>query len=163
MSIGYNPTLRSQAAQVAGYLRTHLRSGIKPGDCVAVLRKAKSGEQGWDNSWTYLMDAYVGKILKVREDDGCRGFVLEPPKELGDCTAGLGFPSFVLVKVIPPEEQETFSDTQILTVLRRSVERREGAIRHAERMGRRLDRTHQREEFVFDTRVLRYLLDQLSQ
>lgn len=38
---------------------------LKPGDWVKVLRKAESGEAGWDGEWSDLRDTLVGKIVKV--------------------------------------------------------------------------------------------------
>lgn len=41
--------------------------GIEVGDTVRILRTAKSGELGWDNSWSHTMDAFVGREGVVAE------------------------------------------------------------------------------------------------
>ena len=41
-------------------------TGLKVGDTVKVLRKAKSGELGWSNTWDEGMDEYVGEELEVK-------------------------------------------------------------------------------------------------
>ena len=64
--------------------------GIKVGDTVKVLRKAKSHEMGWSASWVAPdMDAMVGKEFVV---DGIF-------HEGGICRDKWAFPFFVLEKV----------------------------------------------------------------
>ena len=40
-------------------------TGLKEGDTVKVLRRAKSGELGWENVWNDGMDSCVGKEFEV--------------------------------------------------------------------------------------------------
>lgn len=70
---------------------------LKVGDKVRVLRKAKSFELGWTNSWVPdRMDAFVGKVGTVKYVDG--------QKDSADVTIDFGsdenwgFPAFVLEK-----------------------------------------------------------------
>lgn len=67
-------------------------SGIKVGDVVTVLRKAKKYECGWNTGWVDSMNWLVGKTAKVRGFDGDRGVVLED---------GFCYPWFVLEVVVP--------------------------------------------------------------
>jgi len=73
------------------YLKKQKASGIKVGDRVRVLRKAKEGERGWGNSWVEDMDGKVGKT----------GIVHYVDEEFGIGLSGstCGFPYFVLEKV----------------------------------------------------------------
>jgi hypothetical protein len=69
------------------YIKASIESGIKVGDTVKVLRKAKDFEQGWGNAWTVSMSENIGSESKVvRSDNGC-GFTL--------CD-GMDYPYFVL-------------------------------------------------------------------
>ncbi len=49
------------------------KNDLKIGDKVKVLRKAKSYEGGWNNSWCLYMDSTVGKEFVVNgfNDDDC--------------------------------------------------------------------------------------------
>tara|TARA_R110002167_G_scaffold98020_1_gene258213 strand:- start:279 stop:668 length:390 start_codon:yes stop_codon:yes gene_type:complete len=40
-------------------------TGLKEGDTVKILRKAKSGELGWENTWNVRMNDYVGGEYEV--------------------------------------------------------------------------------------------------
>ena len=75
------------------YLQLQESSGIKVGDFVKVLRKAKTNEMGWDNGWDEDMDQYVGQVFRVQYV-GPYGIGLE--KTLYE------FPFFVLERVDPP-------------------------------------------------------------
>lgn len=55
---------------------------------VRVVRKAESGELGWDNSWVHEMDASIGNTYTVMRDFGRRGISLS--------ASGYSFPPFVL-------------------------------------------------------------------
>lgn len=78
------------------YLALSKASGIKVGDTVKVLRKAKDDEMGWSNSWTIDMDGSIGKTFTVKRDDDYAGFRLD------NSGWGQSFPFFVLEKVVPP-------------------------------------------------------------
>ena len=56
------------------YLEGVKKSNIVVGDTVTIMRTAKSHENGWYNGWNPDMDKYVGKTLKVINDDEGRGF-----------------------------------------------------------------------------------------
>lgn len=47
------------------YKIMHENCGIKVGDTVKVLRKAKHGEFGWENTWPSEMDKLIGNEYKV--------------------------------------------------------------------------------------------------
>lgn len=55
---------------------------------VRVVRKAKSFELGWDNSWVNEMDASIGNTYTVMRALGRRGINLS--------ASGYSFPPFVL-------------------------------------------------------------------
>jgi len=79
------------------YLKWHKESGIKVGDKVRVLRQARPKELGW-----YMQDVSpchsINGILKVREDQRERGFVLDD---------GEFYPYFVL-EVVESKEERTY-------------------------------------------------------
>ena len=84
----------------SAYVKLSNASGIKVGDTVKVLRKAKDDEMGWDNSWDSDMDGYVGRTFQVQRLDDGRGF------RLSDGSTGSGcysFPFFVLEKMPKPK------------------------------------------------------------
>lgn len=68
------------------YVKWQIGSGIKAGDTVKVLRKARSYEMGWGNGWSCFMDNSVGKERVVME-------VLPDRIQLDD---GFSYPYFVL-------------------------------------------------------------------
>ena len=71
------------------YQAMQVECGIEVGDTVKVLRKAKTREMGWKNSWTEEMDGLVGEeaeVVAIRE----YGIWLKN---------SLWFPFFVLEKV----------------------------------------------------------------
>ena len=71
---------------------------FKKGDQVRILRKAKTHERGWGNSWVDQMDAAVGKIGTVFSTafEGQHDVEVEVPG-LEDVW---GFPDFVLRKIV---------------------------------------------------------------
>lgn len=80
------------------YIEASKKSGIKVGDTVKVLRKARDGEQGWGNIWNECrMDSNVGKKFEVVEADTGYGF------ELSD-VYGHFYPHFVLELVKDKKE-----------------------------------------------------------
>jgi len=64
--------------------------GIKEGDIVRVLREAKSREMGWAADWYPTKSRWIGKSLKVLENEKAVGFRLDT-KEIN-----YYFPWFVL-------------------------------------------------------------------
>ena len=72
------------------YVRDQMKCGIKVGDRVRVLRKAKDYEKGWGDSWIPEMDKSVSKTLKVEREDDRYGFQL---------SNGCYYPFFVLEKI----------------------------------------------------------------
>lgn len=88
------------------YIERQNECGIKVGDNVKVIRKAESGEDGWENTWIFAMDGAVGNEYKVIGNDGTCGLTL-------DLDVGLNFPYFVLSKVVEktePSPQPTDDD-----------------------------------------------------
>jgi hypothetical protein len=89
----------------SAYIALSKASGIKVGDTVKVLRKAKSNEMGWANWWdsgnggagvAASMDNCVGKTFTVSDiGHGTDGIVLEG--------TGYCFPFFVLEKMPKPK------------------------------------------------------------
>lgn len=61
----------STTHSAASYLRGHRASGLKVGDTVRVMRKARTYEQGWGLGWISEMDGLVGttQVITVDEDD----------------------------------------------------------------------------------------------
>lgn len=82
------------------YLALSNASGIKVGDTVKVLRKAKTNELGWNNSWNSNMNGYVGRTFQVQRLDDGRGFRLSDGSTGTDCYS---FPFFVLEKMPKPK------------------------------------------------------------
>ena len=74
--------------------------GLKVGDKVKILRKAKDDENGWDNYWFEEMDTWVGKTGEIIEDGGGEGLKVFLEEE----NDWWFFPYFVLEKV---EDNET--------------------------------------------------------
>jgi len=73
------------------YRTMQAASGIKVGDRVKVLRRAKSFEMGWSEVWNSDMDATIGKEYTVTEVQ---------PRTIG-LSCGWFFPFFVLEKLSP--------------------------------------------------------------
>jgi len=78
------------------YLKLHRACGIKVGDKVKILRKAKTQEMGWDNAWVEPQNKTVGKILEVTGDSDDKGFYLG--------SSIYAYPFYVLEKI--PHEPE---------------------------------------------------------
>jgi len=71
---------------------------FKKGDQVRILRKAKTRERGWENSWVDPMDAAVGKIGTVVST--AFGGQHDVEVEVQGLPEPWGFPDFVLQKVV---------------------------------------------------------------
>lgn len=83
----FNPTkIKDQDHYVA---LQHM-AGFNPGDKVRVVRAAGEGEGCWDNTWTDIMHAMVGKTYTIRYISGAYGVHLN---------TGYSFPFFVLEKI----------------------------------------------------------------
>jgi hypothetical protein len=82
------------------YKEQQAECGLKVGDFVKILRKAKDGENGWDSCWPEDADTWVGKTGEIIED-GERGGLKVFLEEENDWWY---FPYFVLEKV---EDNET--------------------------------------------------------
>ncbi len=81
------------------YLEKHEACGIKEGDRVRVLKKAKDFEKGWCNTWPSPMDCYIDKICIVIEDNYKNGFGLMFEDDSLRDGACFSFPYFVLEKL----------------------------------------------------------------
>ena len=55
------------------YEKRQRECGLKVGDFVKILRKAKDDENGWDNYWPEEADTWVGKTGEIIEDGGGAG------------------------------------------------------------------------------------------
>lgn len=75
------------------YLQAQMASGLKVGDRVHIVRKARSHERSWRNSWVTDMSDSVGKICKITGDEGDCGLELDNE---------FCYPYFVLEKVEIP-------------------------------------------------------------
>lgn len=64
---------------------------IEPGTKVKILRKAKSGEKGWDNIWVDEMDVYVGEVHECNSRDRPHGVSIRTSDHII-----FSVPSFVL-------------------------------------------------------------------
>ena len=73
------------------YTEDQSACGIKVGDRVKVLRKAKDYERGWNNTWGFLMDRSIGKEFIVQDVPNAAGV------RLG---GSYSYPWFVLEKVL---------------------------------------------------------------
>jgi hypothetical protein len=88
-------------AEYLKYLKGHKASGLKVGDKVRVLRKAKDHEGGWDGGWVDENNESIGKVFTITQDEGLLGFELNDapdpfPEKLFE---GYNYPFFVLEKV----------------------------------------------------------------
>jgi len=72
-------------------------AGFKVGDRVKVVMIAHNHENGWDNTWTSMMDKYVG-------EEGDITFICSGSKGI-HLDSGYNFPFFVLERVESPEEK----------------------------------------------------------
>lgn len=84
--------MNKNALEVA-YEMLQENCGIKRGDEVRVLRKAKSSENGWRAIWTWAMDYAVGNTYTVKDVQGSTGVQLTTSEGI------FWFPFFVLEKV----------------------------------------------------------------
>jgi len=75
---------------------------LRKGQKVLVLREARDHEKGWDNSWEPEMDASVGKVFSVREDNRMKGVRIVDEEYL------LSYPHFVLAN--PKTKKQLFPD-----------------------------------------------------
>ena len=82
------------------YEKHQRECGLKVGDFVKILRKAKDDENGWDNYWPEEADTWVGKTGEIIEDGGGVGLKVFLEEE----NDWWFFPYFVLEKV---EDKET--------------------------------------------------------
>ena len=81
------------------YLQKHKASGLKIGDRVKVIRKAKNHEQGWRSFWSDEMDGFIGKECVIMRDKNAQGFALHNPAN----PRPFYFPYFVLEAVTPSD------------------------------------------------------------
>lgn len=86
---------------------------FKVGDIVRVLRKAKTNEDGWENSWEPEMDSSVGNTATV----------VKPHSELkynvrlvGEHVPDYGYPSFVLELVKNSDRSKVFDIAKKIAV-----------------------------------------------
>lgn len=73
------------------YIKYQKASGLKVGDKVKVLRKARDHENGWTNGWISDMDLMVGNTYVIDHISDWGGVTLKE----------WGFPFFVLEKISP--------------------------------------------------------------
>lgn len=73
------------------YRALQTQCGIRRGDRVKVLKKARSGEKGWHNSWNGLMNAAIGNTYTVLEVSSSGIRLNSPGRDIG-----YWFPFFVL-------------------------------------------------------------------
>lgn len=84
-------------------------NGLKKGDYVKVVRKAKDYEDGWDGRWTKERDDFIGKVIPVSDIGESTGVILS----YCICDwAGYDFPYFVLEKVEPEPKYVPFKDSK---------------------------------------------------
>ena len=84
-------------------------NGLKKGDYVKVVRKAKDYEDGWDGRWTKERDDFIGKVILVSDIGESTGVILS----YCCCDwAGYDFPYFVLEKVEPELKYVPFESPQ---------------------------------------------------
>lgn len=76
---------------------------FKVGDKVRVIRKARSFENNWNNSWNGTMDKAINEIGIITRDVGMQGlsikFGVDSDIYNTDCNQEYQFPYFVLEKV----------------------------------------------------------------
>lgn len=84
-------------------------NGLKKGDYVKVVRKAKDYEDGWDGRWTKDRDDFIGKVILVSNIVESTGVIIS----YCCCDwAGYDFPYFVLEKVEPEPRYVPFESPQ---------------------------------------------------
>lgn len=74
------------------YLWGHYNCGLKVGDTVILLFRAKDRQWGWNCGRSLKITELIGKELTITEDGGSRGFL---------CNNHFYFPYFCLRKVEP--------------------------------------------------------------
>jgi hypothetical protein len=80
------------------YEQLHKESGLKVGDGVKLLRKAKNWEKGWNNTWEASEMNNVGKVgIILADQENNRGFEIKFPKD--EPGFHYDYPCFVLKKV----------------------------------------------------------------
>lgn len=94
----YRYKLKGEAMELkAAYAAMQAASGIKVGDKVKVLRRAKSNELGWQNSWNETMTRHVGSEGEVLSING-NGIELR----IEGAKMDYNFPFFVLERIPKP-------------------------------------------------------------
>ena len=90
------------------YEKRQRECGLKVGDFVKILRKAKDDENGWDNYWPEEADTWVGKTGEIIEDGEGVGLKVFLEEE----NDWWFFPYFVLEKV----EEKKLTSYSIFTI-----------------------------------------------
>ena len=90
------------------YEERQAKCGLKVGDFVKILRKAKDGENGWDSYWPKDADTWVGKTGKIIEDGKSSGFMVFCEEE----DDWWFFPYFILKNV----EEKKLTSYSIFTI-----------------------------------------------
>ena len=67
---------------MSDYLEAQNVFGARKGDTIFVFCSARTGENGWMNSWVPAMDNSIGKYGKVAYLYGCQGIMID---FLGSC------------------------------------------------------------------------------
>lgn len=80
------------------YSAFHKASGLKVGDIVKVVRKAKGDEMGWLGNWFRDKNAFVGKTGKITRDADQCGWEIDFGLK---SSVAYWFPTFVLEKIEP--------------------------------------------------------------
>jgi len=86
--------MRATLKEHKKYMAGQAECGLKVGDRVEVLQKAKSHEKGWDNSWEKPMDLLVGHIGTITHISRVEILI----KFYGEDIT-FGYPFYVLKKV----------------------------------------------------------------
>lgn len=94
------------ALQKLTYEEAQELSGLKVGDWVKITRKAKDGENGWENNWLLPADENINKIGIIRNIHGNKGIEVFASNGINNTdTIGYKYPFFVLEKVPTPEQK----------------------------------------------------------
>ena len=89
------------------YLFFQQKSGLKVGDTVKVLRKARTHELGWKNNWIDQMDSLIGKTVRVTS---VKETGIHVNEDFSSAVEGFSFPFFVLEKIEEKIEDKNFEE-----------------------------------------------------
>jgi len=101
-------------ASEKSYLKGHKASGLKVGDKVKIVRKAKDFEKGWSTVWIGSMDGTVNTMGTITSDDREYGFMIDK---------NAYYPYFVLEKVVSKKAAKSTKPTTKKKVTKKVIKK----------------------------------------